>query len=491
MSYSSSIISNRRFVAFAIAFLLASEGILNSEAWVGPAVSLGQKNVATTFGPRVANGIPAASGDRRTMPKKTTALFYSSEFFEFDRSNSTNAAPSSPSSVVERLKINGVSVSPRGFYVLLEQTTGRESCTSNPETNGEKDDKVQQRELEPMQSEETNDQRAKDGENGSRDVLPLKMTNNPADAYAATSPESLTLCQLLSGVDMAGAILPPELLGKLVISHIEDKLESLYDYDDEEENEGDETTNAVFTPVLSPIESKLWEYLKNEEALQRERNLFGSKNSQDTPSSRIQMPQITLDQLTLLPSPRSNDGASDNPTWQCKLECAIPQWKERIVVDLQADLLASLVYNYDPESSPLFTCVALALRYKAPIVLKDEAPALRQEPTNSGGGNVYWTSSDELERDFPQRTTLASLKEQSTRVTQNIERGFEIHKLTGALQIAQRLGDTRAAAKIRAKLDEYDSMGDLPTLRAKDEDTSAAATSDDRLEDDLENNILQ
>ena len=457
-------ISSFRLLAFAIGVFLDSDGSLHSDAWVAPAVSLGPKNAAT-----------AITADDRTTMTKPTALFYSSEF-EFDRSNSTNSVPTDSSSVVERLKINGVSVSPKGFHVLLESTSGGRGRTSNPKTA---DVKEQHHE--------------KSGENVSGDVLPLKMTNNPDDAYAATSPESLTLCQLLSGVDMGGAILPPEILGKLVICHVEDKLESLYDYDDDEEDEDDETANAVFTPALSPVESKFWEYLKNQEALMREQNLFDSKKTQEKASSyKTQLPQITLDQLTLQPLSQSDDGASDEPTWQCKLECALPEWKERIVVDVQSDVMASLAYNYDPESSPLFTCIALALRYKAPIVLKDErtTPPPNDAGTPGTGSTktgAYWSSPDDLNREFPQRTTLASLNEQSTRVTQNIERGFEIHKLTGALQIAQRLGDTRAAAKIRAKLDEYDSMEDLPTLRPKDD---ASATSGDRL-DDPEQNILQ
>ena len=311
-------------------------------------------------------------------------------------------------------------------------------------------------------------------------VLPLKMTNDPADTYAATSPESLTLCQLLSGVDMAGAILPPELLGRIVACHIEDKIETLYD-DDDDDDDDENPEPSIFVPVLTPIEGKIWQYLQAQQAMLREQNLFGQADpKKDTSSSSTplaQMPQVTLDQLTLIPLPSDDESSS---SWKCKLECALPEWKENIVVEIKADLLASLAYNYDPESSLLFTCVALALRYKAPIVLEQPKDLTSNSETN-------WSSSDDLDRDFPQRTTLENLQEQSTRVTQNIEKGFEIHKLTGALQIAMRLGDTKAAEKIRAKLDEYDSMEDLPTLGS---DTSSSSDSDDRL-DDLENNILQ
>ena len=104
----------------------------------------------------------------------------------------------------------------------------------------------------------------------------------------------------------------------------------------------------------------------------------------------------------------------------------------------------------------------------------------------------------ELEKEFPKRTTVNKLQQQSTRVAQNIERGFEIHKLQGALQIAMKLGDEKAVEKIRAKLDEYDSMDSLPTTTTTTtttttvDDTNIAETDDDddRL-DDLDKNILQ
>jgi len=337
-----------------------------------------------------------------------------------------------------------------------------------------------------MQTKKSDEDSNNKGQKISNTVLPLKMTNDPADTYAATSPESLTLCQLLSGVDMAGAILPPELLGRIVACHIEDKIETLYEDEDDDEEE----TPSIFVPVLTPIEGKIWQYLQAQQAMLREQNLFGQGDlKKDTSSSSTplaQMPQVTLDQLTLIPLP-SNDRSPSS--WKCKLECALPEWKENIVVEIKADLLASLAYNYDPESSLLFTCVALALRYKAPIVLEQTQQPQTSQETNKNSF-AYWSTSDDLDRDFPQRTTLENLQEQSTRVTQNIEKGFEIHKLTGALQIAMRLGDTKAAEKIRAKLDEYDSMEDLPTLGGTSTNSKEKTDNDDRL-DDLENNILQ
>ena len=543
---SSSLSSSPRFrhnaslVLFAIGllFLVVSSDSWNSfraEAWMSPTAS---------------SSVSPSLGLKTTRTR--TALFYSSEFDdsnEIGNSNSTDSAPMSSSSVVERLRVKGVSVSPKGFHVLLESTTSgghhggskhksnrvnvdadasnREQETSS--TKEQQHQKLQKDEdkdtIHTSSSKKSNSKKKKSSVNNSVhvNVLPLKMTNDPADAYAATSPESLTLCQLLSGVDMAGAILPPELLGRIVRCHIEEKLDSLYDDDDDED---DEPENAVFTPVLSPIEIKIWEYLNNQEALLREQNLFGPPQTVRSSSPQIPMPQITLDQLTLVPPPtpprssKESQQGSSSPSsmWQCKLECALPEWKERIVVGVKADLLASLAYNYDPEASPLFTCIALALRYKAPIVLEQQqqqhsAAEAITTPAQDNEADLqqkqeqqyYWSSRDDLDRNFPQRKTLEDLQEQSKRVTHNIETGFEIHKLTGALQIAMRLGDAKAAEKIRAKLDEYDSMEDLPTTvqaaaAAKvrntnknsnnDVETSDDSKRDDRL-DDLEDNTMQ
>eukprot|EP00531_Pseudo-nitzschia_arenysensis_P007582 CAMPEP_0116132334 /NCGR_PEP_ID=MMETSP0329-20121206/9489_1 /TAXON_ID=697910 /ORGANISM="Pseudo-nitzschia arenysensis, Strain B593" /LENGTH=476 /DNA_ID=CAMNT_0003626835 /DNA_START=88 /DNA_END=1518 /DNA_ORIENTATION=+ len=427
-----------------------------------------------------------------------TALFYSSEFGP--NNNST-------SSVVERLKVNGVSVSPKGFHVLLESTTGGGRSSSSSSSKTPQEATTEQAKQQEKETQDSTTTASTPTANSKNVLLPLKMTNDPADAFCATSPESLTLCQLLSGVDMAGAILPPELLQKIVACHIEDKIETLYDDDDDDDDDQDDLA-SIFTPVLTPIEMKLWEFLQNQQAMMREQSLFGGSISPDKEAiqAQMQMPQVMLDQLTLVPLPSAS--------WQCKLECAIPEWKENIVVTVKPDLLASLAYNYDPESSPLFTCIALALRYKAPIVLEQteqqEQPTTTtttttEEETSSSSNNnnnFVWSTNDDLDRDFPQRTSVENLQEQSTRVTQNIEKGFEIHKLTGALQIAMRLGDTKAAEKIRAKLDEYDSMEELPTLGSsskKEENDTTSTTSttttsepaeDDRL-DDLENNILQ
>jgi hypothetical protein len=184
--------------------------------------------------------------------------------------------------------------------------------------------------------------------------------------------------------------------------------------------------------------------------------------------SRCQLPQVTLDELILTyagddtTTDDNDEGCATTTTttttvlsnparWNCQLQCNV-KWIGSLSVTITSDLIQAVSYQYDDSTSPLFTCLALALRYKAPMSLRlvgnCEISLLRTE--------------EELEQLFPTRTTVAKLQQSSTRVTKNIERGFEIHKLQKALEIARKRGDTQAEAKIRAALDEMDSFQELP-----------------------------
>jgi hypothetical protein len=279
------------------------------------------------------------------------------------------------------------------------------------------------------------------------------MTRDPMDSYAATSPESLTILQLLSGVDMAGAMLPPETLSKLVVYACELVPDPIF-------------CSAAQRDVLECVQQSLQKI--NQQS-------FSYAKAHPWIQSRVKLPQVTLDQLTLVYN-------TENDKWTCRLECAVKgllgKKSTHLTMDLTPQIVQPVAYNYDSETSALFTSIALALRYKAPIVL---------ENNNVHGAHPIATNID-LDQDFPERTTVSKLQQQSTRVVANIERGFEIHKLTGALQIAMKLGDQGAVARIRAKLDKYDSMDALPTVRKADK---AKSEEDDEGLDDLDMNILQ
>eukprot|EP00339_Tiarina_fusa_P022589 CAMPEP_0117039066 /NCGR_PEP_ID=MMETSP0472-20121206/27449_1 /TAXON_ID=693140 ORGANISM="Tiarina fusus, Strain LIS" /NCGR_SAMPLE_ID=MMETSP0472 /ASSEMBLY_ACC=CAM_ASM_000603 /LENGTH=367 /DNA_ID=CAMNT_0004749469 /DNA_START=99 /DNA_END=1202 /DNA_ORIENTATION=- len=297
---------------------------------------------------------------------------------------------------LERASISGVSVSKKGFHALLDTSRG---------------------------------------------TVPLAITRDPQDSYAATSPESLTLIQLLSGVDMAGAILPPETLSKMAVFYCE----------------------MVPEVFASPSQRAVVEYVQ--ESLPSEITCFAEAHPWI--QSRVKLPQVTLDQLDLIYDGERGD-------WTCRFECAMKgeKWSNRMTMDVTPEIVMPVSYKYEPDTSSMFTCLCLALRYKAPIVVQN----LQDVPIPSN-----------LDDDFPQRTTVQNLQSTSTRVAQNIERGFEVHTLTKALQIAMEKGDEGAVERIRAKLDEYDSMDDLPTTPEGSDQTSKKGTDID----DLDENILQ
>jgi hypothetical protein len=273
---------------------------------------------------------------------------------------------------LQRVSIQGVTISPNGFQVLLQTKSGH---------------------------------------------FPILVTNDPQDAFAATSPEALTLIQLLSGVDMAGAILPPDVLARILVQH------------------------AEATPLCCP---KLVDLVQA--------SLPDNVESYTTASpwmqNKISLPTVTLDQLSLIVTP---DGL------QFRLECRVlsSEFQQTLTVRPSQDSIEHVCYQYEQATSEAFVCLALALRYKAPIVLQQGGSSTR---------TTEFLDPKKLQQVFPQMTTVSNLQQQSTRVIRSIERGFEYHKWTGALTIALERGDTKAAAGIQAKLDEMDSLKDLPTL---------------------------
>lgn len=158
-------------------------------------------------------------------------------------------------------------------------------------------------------------------------------------------------------------------------------------------------------------------------------------------------------------------------------------------VSITSDLIQAVSYQYDAMTSNLFTCLTLALRYKAPISWQrqgqlqfSEDESMEENPPIHSPSLVYLYDEEELEQLFPKRTTVTKLKQSSTRVTNNIERGFEIHKLQKALEIARKRGDVQAEAKIRAVLDEMDSFQELP-VTTQDEKNVRKSPTDDEVDD--------
>ncbi|OEU11343.1 hypothetical protein FRACYDRAFT_245663 [Fragilariopsis cylindrus CCMP1102] len=411
-------------------------------------------------------------------PITKTSLFYSSAFGRRNdrkNENSNNSTTITSTSILERLQVNGISVSPKGFHLLMEASGGGrdeqeqhrkelvEGSDDNDKDNNSNNNDDRNKLDTDEELQQTRDSGSTDNDCGGttvssacRRVVPLKMTTDPADTYQATSPESLTLCQLLSGVDMAGAILPPELLGKIVVYHIEEKY-SNYDHEEDDHDEEEENEQQVLLEENYSSESSSSDFSSSSSSI-------SYRDAYPWLQSRIRLPQQQQQQSSQgqqLPSQKEEGNDESN--------------------------------NQD------------ALNDTTTYV--DSSSRSSSSSSSNTAAATYW-SRDELDRDFPQRLGLRSLQQQSTRVTDNIERGFEIHKLTGALQIAKRLGDEAAAVQIRAKLDDYDSMKDLPTTivsrthsstcnnnEQDGEDNNEEKYNDgdgnDRLVDDFDKNILQ
>lgn len=257
----------------------------------------------------------------------------------------------------------------------------------------------------------------------------LRVTDHPLDQTAATSAEALTILQLLSGVDMAGAILPPDTLSKITVGYVEFK-----------SSENSEVEQQIADDVASRLPK---DYIN-----------AGYLDLNTWFQSRIRLPQCTLDEVSV------DDDASACKTQEENESSFVFKVAAKgfgsVSVDLLSDVLERVCYEYRPDVSANFIAIALALRYKAPISLS----TIKQPLTLK-----------ELEEQFPLYRSIDKLQDQSTRVKQNIERGFEINKLQAALRIAMERNDQGAVEKIRAKLDSLDSLQDLPVQEESDIDS--------------------
>lgn len=231
----------------------------------------------------------------------------------------------------------------------------------------------------------------------------MQVTESQEDTVAATSLESLTLLQLLNGVDMAGPILPPELLSQLAIEHAE-RSKSLQVL----------LKDLKLPPGVPYSDLNEWQ------------------------KSRTILPQVTLDAIEI---------SVKDSTVQWTLACRSPSTRG---------------FYFSPEDVSrthlAFTCVSLALRYQAPMNMSFSCE------------DQELMSLEEIQHRFPLYTSTRNLRKPANRVQKNLQQGFEIHKLTGALKMAMERGDTKAASLIREKLDEYDSFEDLPTIPNSDYD---------------------
>ena len=486
-------------------------------------------NSTTAFSTPKTNRAGTAVNSR-SHSSKSSSLFYRSFPHDDDDGNnskSSSTANSSDKAQFERVSsIAGVSVSSDGFQVVLETATSQKYIT-------------------------------------------LPVTSSSEDEHATTTPESLTIIQLINGVDMAGTMLPPDILARMVVLHCEEQaqdeqdawLEQLVD-DDHNDHDEDEPfvthLSAVQQGVLSFIQNSLCDFQSSSQysssSSASSKTLSSYTDSHSWVQNKLKLPTTTLDQLKVMievVEDEESGSAKSIKITDVILECAV-YGVGSISFSPSEFVTSQVLYSYDPSNegqiSKSFLSIALALRYKAPIVLEysyaasSTSSSSNEKNTNSDTKNdeeedhsaisaysvatprssnakysdndddnsrhtVYlWDSLDEMSQTYPKWTTVQNLQSSSTRVTQNIERGFEIQKLSGALRIAMERGDQKAVDAIREKLDEYDSMNDLPTTadkscsdnKSKASGSDATNAADPKLSyfssvdgTDEDNNILQ
>lgn len=282
---------------------------------------------------------------------------------------------------------------------------------------------------------------------GPDDYVPIQVTDDPADQSAATSPQALTLLQLLAQVDMAGAILPPDALSRLLILSAEDDANSI-----DPVEVGKEIVQQVQTSLLSK-NTTTTTIANSTQQLYTDQHPWVQ--------ARTTLPLCTVDEVQF------------QPPSQFMLQCKVSGYEGTLSLQPTAAALEELSYDYHSDDiSRAFTALALALRYRAPLVLLLQQRDDRNDDTTSTatGTPLPTLTLESLQQEFPMFRSMELLQQSSERSAVAVEQGFEIHKLQAALRIALEKGDLEAAAKIRAVLDEKDSLENLPVQ--PDSDTS-------------------
>lgn len=333
---------------------------------------------------------------------------------------------------------------------------------------------------------------------------PIQVTQDPMDQCSATSPEALTILQLLTGVDMAGAILPPDLLSKIVIMQAEYDLFNTTDTDGGMGIRSDATSYSISPREFCQEMVKYVQRQLRSTSPSSSNYLYSQQLAWS--QSRISLPVCTVDEIRITPPASSSiagttaittSSASTTTTttttkppiqyhWQCSV-----RGLETTVFSLQPlqSILSQVLYQYHPETSLAFVSVALALRYRAPIVLlleeeqtaanyADDSAATGAADNNDDNAASSGTNKQDeeastiypecfvplriLQKRFPLYRTIDGVQQTSNRAVSAVKDSYEIHQLQAALRIAMQKGDIRAVQKIRSVLDQKDSLQDLP-----------------------------
>jgi hypothetical protein len=296
---------------------------------------------------------------------------------------------------------------------------------------------------------------------------PVRITTQ--DQSVASSPEALTFLQLLAGVDMAGTVLPPTLLAEIVAIHVEETIS-----DQKNHTILDPETVKIYRSIATYIHDQIQSvFYKLQKQQQLPNEMQNTVTQQESLSfadqspwirSRLTLPNCILNEVVIV-----WDETEDND-FSVQLQVNVVDHGS-ITVLLDEEILKDVCYQYQPSVSAAFVGLSLSLRYKAPITIV-EGNSTHDE--SGGNQSRYYDSESALLKRFPNyRGTQDVVQVPADRSAESIQRGFEIHKLQAALDLARRKGDDQAAAKIRKAIDILDekSANDIPVQ--PDSDTSS------------------
>mmetsp|Transcript_8333 Transcript_8333/g.16123 ORF Transcript_8333/g.16123 Transcript_8333/m.16123 type:complete len:388 (+) Transcript_8333:111-1274(+) len=266
---------------------------------------------------------------------------------------------------------------------------------------------------------------------------PWQVTTPQAgDKRQVTSAQALTLCQLIAGIDLAGSRLPADILAQVTVLTCEKGQHMMMD------PEHKNTAERLMADVQKQLRN-----IRQQWSLSTTEDLTYS-DATGWIRARVRLPICTLDQIVVETTGKKNESLQVSFHVQAKGYGSLVL--KHVTDEVLGDVFEPLYddYTFSDETRRAFLTSALSLRYKAPVLM--------EQPKNEA---IF---VKDIQQAFPLYQTVQKVQTPSDRVVSRIEKGWEIHQLQAAYQIALKKNDMQAVTKIRAKLDEMEHMEDLP-----------------------------
>jgi len=251
-------------------------------------------------------------------------------------------------------------------------------------------------------------------------IIAVQVDEQP---QSSDSVEALTLLQLFQGIDMAGAVFPPDILAVRVAEHI---------------------------ALTFSFNGKELEYNEASEWLR----------------ARAKLPSVQLHSIVL------SDEEEESTTTRGDL---LPSGL-RFSLRCSCTSLSSTGVKQEELRVPLFSvfeAVAFVLRYQKQGVPLELEPSITATVDDADG--VCMTSKthacvfalSELDQRFPLFRSKEDAMAQNARISNKLSKSFEANTLEAALRMALKKGDKAAEEKIRLALKKFETFpqeDEAPTM---------------------------